>query len=92
MLAEIERLLKRQTLKIHSAFQRLLAELADYRQPDSSITQDSVMALGFAVINAHLAHGLDSLGRIDRGLFHELNQTGRPANFPGSSLPWITRT
>jgi hypothetical protein len=91
MLTEIETLLEQQTLKIHSAFQQLLAELADYRQPDSAITQDSVMALGFAVMNAYHAHGVDSRGRIDRRLFHELNQTGRPVELPGASLPWVSR-
>lgn len=49
------------------------------------------MALGFAVANAHHAHGIPSTGRIDRRLLRELNQTYRPANLPGSSLPWMTR-
>lgn len=91
MLAEIETLLEQQTLKIHSEFHQLLSELADYRQPDNSITQDSVMALGLAVMNAFRAHSVASRGRIDRRLFHELNQTGRPANLPGSRLPWASR-
>jgi hypothetical protein len=48
MLTEIEILLQELTLKIHPDFGQLLAELRNYRQPDGSITQDSVMALGFA--------------------------------------------
>jgi hypothetical protein len=49
------------------------------------------MALGFAVMNRHLAHSVDSRGRIARGLLRELNQTSRPLNLPGSSLPWTTQ-
>jgi hypothetical protein len=56
MLSEIERLLKQQTLKVHSEFRQLLAELAGYRLPDTSIAQDSVMALGLAVMHRHHAH------------------------------------
>jgi hypothetical protein len=56
MLTAIELLLQQRALKIHSDFRQLLSELAAYRTPDSSITQDSVMALGFAVWNAELAH------------------------------------
>jgi hypothetical protein len=56
MLTAVELLLQQRTLKIHPDFRQLLAELADYRLPDSSITQDSVMALGFAVANVEYAH------------------------------------
>jgi hypothetical protein len=63
MLTEIEMLLQEQTLKIHAEFQQLLAELADYRLEDSTLTQDSVMALGFAVTNADRAHAVSSAGR-----------------------------
>jgi hypothetical protein len=60
MLTAVELLLQQKTLKIHPDFQQLRAELADYRLPDSSITQDSVMALGFAVSNADHAHAVSS--------------------------------
>lgn len=63
MLTAIELRLQQQTLKIHGDFDQLLAELADYRLPDTSITQDSVMALGFAVSNADHAHAVSSEGR-----------------------------
>ncbi len=77
MLTEVEILLQQRTLKIEAKFQELLAELADYRLPDGSLTQDSVMALGFAVTHAHEAHA--SGGRIHSRLFHELNDLpGRP--------------
>jgi len=85
MLTEIEILLQQQTLKIHPDFQQLLAELADYRLPDRSITQDSVMALGFAVANAHHAHAVASGGRIDRRLLRELNEV------PGPPPEWYDR-
>jgi hypothetical protein len=78
MLTELEILLQEQTLKIHPEFQQLLAELADYRLPDSTLTQDSVMALGFAVLNRQHAHAVASGGRIDRRLFYELNDLGGP--------------
>ena len=78
MLTAIEIHLQQQTLKIHPDFQQLLAELTDYRLPDSSLTQDSVMALGFAVTNADRAHAVASGGRINRQLFYELNNLGPP--------------
>lgn len=78
MLTGLEIQLQQQTLKIHPDFQQLLAELADYRLPDSSLTQDSVMALGFAVTNAHHAHAVASGGGINRDLFHELNDLPGP--------------
>jgi hypothetical protein len=84
MLTELELLLQQQTLKIHPGFQQLLAELADYRLPDGSITQDSVMALGFAVTHAHQARA--SGGRINGRLFRELNDLpGRPPQW------WLDR-
>lgn len=73
MLIEIELRLQQQTLKIHRDFHQLLAELADYRFPDKSITQDSVMALGFAVANAEHAHARAAGGSINRELLHALN-------------------
>ena len=73
MLTEIEIQLQEQTLKIHPDFHQLLAELADYRLPDDSITQDSVVALGLAISHAHHAHARDSGGRILMDLFYELN-------------------
>jgi len=76
MLTELEILLQQQTLKIHPDFQQLLAELADYRLPDDSLTQDSVMALGFAVANGEHAHARAAGGRINRKLFYELNDLG----------------
>jgi hypothetical protein len=80
MLTEIEIHLQEQTLKIHRDFQQLLAELADYRLPDGSITQDSVVALGLAISNAHHAHAhaRDSGGRILYDLFYELNGLSAP--------------
>lgn len=56
MLAAIELHLQQRTLKIRPEFDQLLAELGDYRDPEGSIVQDSVMALGIAVANAHSAH------------------------------------
>ena len=73
MLTELEIRLQHETLKIHPDFRQLLRELADYRLPDTSIKQDSVMALGFAVVNARHAHEVFSGGRIDRRLLRELN-------------------
>jgi len=83
MLTEIEIQLQQETLKIHPAYQQLLVELADYRLPDGSITQDSVMALGFAVANRHRAHAV-TLGRINTELLYELNDLGPP-------LAWLDR-
>jgi hypothetical protein len=85
MLTELEILLQQQTLKIHPDFQQLLAELADYRLPDSSITQDSVMALGFAVTHADQAHAVASGGRLNRRLLYELN------DLPGPPPGWYER-
>jgi hypothetical protein len=78
MLTEIEIQLQQQTLKIHRDFQQLLGELADYRLPDDSITQDSVVALGLAISHAHHAHARDSGGRILTELFRELNGLSGP--------------
>src|SRR5204863_5825156 len=61
------------TLKIHHDFGQLLAELVNYRQPDGSITQDSVMALGFAVNNRYRASASGTGGRILADLMRELN-------------------
>jgi hypothetical protein len=72
MLTEIELLLQEETLKIHGTLHQLLSELRNYRLPDASITQDSVMALGFAVCNRHRAAVL-LRGRIDRDLYYALN-------------------
>ena len=76
MLTEIEILLQEQTLKIHREFGQLLAELGNYRQPDGSITQDSVMALGFAVCNRRRASASGTGGRILVDLMRELNGGG----------------
>jgi hypothetical protein len=73
MLTELETQLQQQTLKIHPEFQQLLAELADYRLPEGSLAQDSVMAIGFAVLHRHHAHAVSSGGRIDRRLLRALN-------------------
>jgi hypothetical protein len=81
MLTELDILLQEQTLKIHPQFQQLLAELADYRLPDTSITQDSVMALGFAVLNRQHAHALASVGRINPTLLYELNNLAGPPSW-----------
>jgi hypothetical protein len=81
MLTELELLLQQRTLKIHPKFQQLLAELGDYRLPDDSLTQDSVMALGFAVTHAHQAYA--SGGRINRRLFRELNDLPERRLRPG---------
>jgi hypothetical protein len=78
MLTALELLLQQRSLKIHHSFQELLAELADYRLPDDSLTQDSVMALGFAVANREHAHARASGGRVNRELFYELNDLGPP--------------
>jgi hypothetical protein len=84
MLTALELQLQQQTLKIHPDFQQLLAELADYRLPDGSLTQDSVMALGFAVTYAHRAHAVTT-GSIDWKLYEELN------NGPGPPPSWLDR-
>jgi hypothetical protein len=84
MLTEIEIQLQQHTLKIHRDFQQLLAELAEYRLEEGSITQDSVMALGFAVSNRHHANALTS-GRINLELFYELN------DLPGPPAWWLDR-
>jgi hypothetical protein len=92
MLTEIELLLQEQRLKIHPDFQQLRAELAAYRLPDGSLTQDSVMALGFAVLNRQHAHPLASRGRINLALMRELNEPdGKPLNLPGTRFPWRSR-
>lgn len=79
MLTEIEMLLQERTLKIHPDFGQLLAELGSYRQPDTSITQDSVMALGFAVSSRRLASASGTGGRILVDLMRELNGGGSAA-------------
>jgi hypothetical protein len=76
MLTQLELLLQERTLKIHSEFRQLLTELADYRLPDGSITQDSVMALGFAIAYAEHASAYGSGARVNRELFYELNSGG----------------
>jgi hypothetical protein len=86
MLTEIELGLQQQTLKIHQEFHQLLAELADYRYPDKSITQDSVMALGFAVANANHAHARTPGGSINRELLYELN-----SGAVGPPRSWLDR-
>jgi hypothetical protein len=86
MLTGIELLLQKRTLKIHRDFRELLAELANYRVPDSSITQDSVMALGFAVANADRASASGSGARINRELFYDLNGCT-----PGPPSWWLDR-
>ena len=60
MLTAIELHLQQRTLTIHRDFDQLCSELAAYREPDGSITQDSVMALGLAVANAEHAHARGS--------------------------------
>jgi hypothetical protein len=60
----------------------LEALLSDRHVPDGSITQDSVMALGFAVANRHRAHAV-TLGRINTELFYELN------DLPGPPASWF---
>jgi len=72
MLTQIEILLQERTLKIHPDFGHL-TELTNYRQPDGSITQDSVMALGIAVSSRHLASASGTGGRILFDLMRELN-------------------
>jgi hypothetical protein len=60
MLTAIELHLQQRTLTIDGDFDQLLSELAGYREPDGSITQDSVFALGLAVVNAEHAHARGS--------------------------------
>jgi hypothetical protein len=85
MLTELEILLQEQTLKIHPEFQQLHEELADYRLPDTSITQDSVMAISFAVLNRQHAHAVASVGRINSTLLYELNNLSGPPSW------WLDR-
>jgi hypothetical protein len=82
MLTEIEMLLQERTLKIHRDFGQLLVELRNYREADGSITQDSVMALGFAVSSRRHASASDTRGRINVDLMRELNGDG------SSPPPW----
>jgi hypothetical protein len=77
MLTQIEILLQERTLKIHPEWQQLLTELADYREQDGSIIQDSVMALGFAVSNRHQASSSATGGRILVDLLREPNGGSR---------------
>jgi hypothetical protein len=77
MLTEIEILLQEQTLKIHPDFGQLLTELRNCRLPDGSITQDSVMALGFAVSYRNHANSTGTGGRILVDLMRELNGGSR---------------
>lgn len=84
MLTEIEILLQERTLKINPQFRQLLTELTNYREQDGSITQDSVMALGFAISNRHQASSASSGGRILVDLTRELN--GGSATPPSSWL------
>jgi len=84
MLTEIEILLQEGTLKIHSEYSQLLTELRNYRLPDVSIPQDSVMALGFAVSNRHQASSSATGGRILVDLMRKLN--GRTRTPPTSWL------
>jgi hypothetical protein len=84
MLTEIEILLQEGTLKIHSEYSQLLTELRNYRLPDVSIAQDSVMALGFAVSNRHQASSSATGGRILVDLMRKLN--GRTRTPPTSWL------
>lgn len=60
MLTAIELYLEQRTLKIHTDFDQLLSELAAYRDPEGSIVQDSVMALGIAVANVEFAQAQSS--------------------------------
>jgi hypothetical protein len=55
MLTALELHLQQRTLKIDPEFNQLLDELSCYRDPEGSIVQDSVMALGIAVANAEFA-------------------------------------
>jgi hypothetical protein len=81
MLTAIELALQAQTLKIHPDFRQLLGELADYRLPDDSITQDSVIALGLALSNAQHAHALASGGRLNRKLLGASRHHGPPPDW-----------
>jgi hypothetical protein len=60
MLTAIVFHLQQRTLKIHPGFDQLLSELTAYRDPEGSIIQDSVMALGIAVANTDFAHAQSS--------------------------------
>jgi hypothetical protein len=64
MLTAIELHLQQRALKIHPQFDQLLDELSNYRDPEGSIVQDSVMALGIAVSNAEFAQAGSSTQRI----------------------------
>ena len=64
MLTAIEFHLQQRTLKIHPEFDQLLDELSNYRDPEGSIVQDSVMALGIAVANADFAQAGSSTQRV----------------------------
>ena len=60
MLTALEFHLQQRTLKIHREFAQLLSELTAYQEPEGSIVQDSVMALGIAVASAEFAHAESS--------------------------------
>ncbi len=57
-----------------------------YRLPDATLTQDSVMALGFAVLNRHHAHATPTRGRINRELFYALNDLTPPDRYQRPKL------
>jgi hypothetical protein len=86
MLTEIEFLLQDRTLKIHRDFDQLLTELANYRLPDQSITQDSVVALGLAVTNKRHASASRSVTGINRELLYQLN-----AGLLGPPPSWLDK-
>jgi hypothetical protein len=60
MLTALELHLQQRTLKIRRDFDQLLSELVAYRDPEGSLVQDSVIALGIAVVNADFAHARSS--------------------------------
>jgi len=82
VLTERELLFQQQILNIHARVGQLPPQLFNYSVLDSSIRQDSVMALGFAVTHRHRAHNTPSGGRINRSLvltvLHDEPRPGKP--------------
>jgi hypothetical protein len=85
--------LQLQLLRFQPSLTQLASELRHYQLPDTNCVQDSVMALAIALDHAAEAQAFEARGRIDKRLFHELNEPpGVPLRLPGTQFPWVART
>ena len=92
IIEALRRWLQLEQLRFQPSLSQLAAELGDYRVPDTNCIQDSVMALAIALEHAEEAKAFKPRGRINKELFHSLNEPAMvPARIPGSKLPWMTR-